>query len=120
MTNRRQCDYHVSSFGARQRCHPECTREGSGPAALGRILREYAQDDTRWVQVTVGNVGVHCFFCASLSASPGFSTFACGVASEKFGGTGTSTRPLAQFSAAITSPRKSGRCHTSSRWPIDV
>src|SRR5436305_246475 len=26
-------------------CHPERTREGSGPEARGQILREYAQDD---------------------------------------------------------------------------
>src|SRR4051794_12585516 len=27
-------------------CHPERTREGSGPAVRRQILREYAQDDT--------------------------------------------------------------------------
>src|SRR3954468_1611658 len=26
-------------------CHPERTREGSGPAVQGQILREYVQDD---------------------------------------------------------------------------
>src|SRR3954447_13753993 len=28
-------------------CHPELTREGSAPESRGKILREYAQDDSR-------------------------------------------------------------------------
>src|SRR4051794_37285654 len=34
-------------FWASKCCHPERTREGSGPADRRQILREYAQDDNR-------------------------------------------------------------------------
>src|SRR5206468_3057622 len=37
-------------------CHPERTREGSGPDARGQILREYAQDDNfAWLRGIMGH-----------------------------------------------------------------